>query len=79
MVEVGPGLYRSPYVALGRIQEKYTCWVFLSSNAWHILASLIPGVSTIVKLGLDKEMHLHLNGRVLLAVSKFHENQNQNL
>ena len=38
-----------------------------------MLASLIPEVSSIVNQGLDNEMCLHLNGRVLLAVSKFHD------
>ena len=73
LVEVRPGQYGSPYVALGRIQGKSTRWVFLSSTAWQMLSSLIPEVAYVLGQGLDDEMRFHLNGRVLLAVSKFHD------
>ena len=73
LVEVRPGQYGSPYVALGRIQGKSTRWVFLSSTAWQMLSSLIPEVAYVLGQGLNDEMKFHLNSRVLLAVSKFHD------
>ena len=71
ILEIRPDNYGSPYIAFGRKQTTSTRWVFLSTSAWQTLAKIIPEVSTILKQGLDKEMRLQLNGRLLLAVSKF--------
>ena len=60
MVEVRPGHYGSPYVALGRIHGKSIERVFLSSTTWKNL-------TFVIGQGVDEEMMLHLNSWVLLA------------
>lgn len=73
LLEVRPGKFGSPYIALGRIQEKSKRWVFVSSNAWRTLTQHIPEVTTILQQKVDKEKSIKLTERLVLTISKFQE------
>lgn len=73
LVEARPGQYGKPYIAIGRIQGKFTRWMFLSSTAWQTLATLAPQVTSIVHDGTENEIRLQLNTRVLLTICRFRD------